>query len=182
MQELLETEIKVLLNMDHPNIVKFHSCVYDNDYINIVMELVKGESLADYLIKKRKLSEQDAKFIMYDICCATKYFHEKGIVHRDLKLLNILLTGTKHEHCDEKEDLRVKVIDFGTAFLKQGEGKIDLSTGCGTIDFMAPEILEGKPYDAKCDMWSIGVIAFFLICGLPPFLGVDDKAIARKIF
>jgi len=78
--------------------------------------------------------------------------------------------------------LRVKVIDFGTAFLKQGEGKIDLSTGCGTIDFMAPEILEGKSYDAKCDMWSIGVIAFFLICGLPPFLGVDDKAIARKIF
>ena len=99
MQELLETEIKVLLNMDHPNIVKFHSCVYDNDYINIVMELVRGESLADYLIKKRKLSEQDTKFIMYDICCATKYFHEKGIVHRDLKLLNVLLTGVKHENC-----------------------------------------------------------------------------------
>ena len=77
--------------------------------------------------------------------------------------------------------MRVKIIDFGNAFLKKGNKKIDLSTNCGTVDFMAPEIIEGIAYDKSCDIWSIGVVAYFLLSGIPPFFAKDDRAIAQKI-
>lgn len=106
--------------------------------------------------------------------CATKYYQEQNIVHRDLKLLNILVTGNDS---GVAEDLRIKIIDFGNAFM-HSDKKVDLSTNCGTVDFMAPEIIEGTKYDKSCDMWSIGVIAYFLLCGMPPFFAKDDRAIA----
>jgi len=100
---------------------------------------------------------------------AIKYFHSKGIVHRDLKLDNIMLQGL------HTNDLRVKLIDFGMSKLTgQGNKKINLSTYCGTIDFIAPEIFEGTGYDKMCDIWSIGVIAYFMLSGMPPFEGKDD--------
>ena len=93
MQELLNSEIQIVLEMDHPNIVKFYQCVYDNTYINIVMELVKGTTLSDYLLdqKNNKIPEAECKIILRQAMHAIKYFHGKGIVHRDLKLDNILI-------------------------------------------------------------------------------------------
>ena len=78
-------------------------------------------------------------------------------------------------------DLRIKLIDFGMSKLINPIKKIDLSTYCGTIDFIAPEVFEGTGYDEKCDIWSIGVIAFFMVSGLPPFLGKDDVEVKSKI-
>jgi serine/threonine protein kinase len=63
----------------------------------------------------------------------------------------------------------------------KGKKKIEMKTYCGTIDFMAPEVIEGESYDSSCDIWSIGVIAYFMLSGTPPFLGVDDKEIKRNI-
>lgn len=102
---------------------------------------------------------------------AIKYFNSKGIVHRDLKPDNIIVMGYD---TGDLADLRIKLIDFGMSKLFNPSNKIDLSTYCGTIDFIAPEIFEGTGYDEKCDIWSIGVIAFFMLSGLPPFLGKDD--------
>ena len=102
---------------------------------------------------------------------AVKYFHNKGIVHRDLKPDNILLVGH-----DDSHDLRVKVIDFGMA-KAVGNKKLNLDTYCGTIDFIAPEIFEGSGYGSECDLWSLGVIAFFMLSGMPPFLGKNDRAV-----
>ena len=164
--------------MDHPNIVKFYSCQYDNKYINIVMELVNGMPLSDYLLMKKIIPEDECKLILYHVMCAIKYFHSKGIVHRDLKLDNIMISG--YESGDITE-LKVKLIDFGMSKLTQGNKKINLSTYCGTIDFIAPEVLEGTNYDQKCDIWSIGVIAFFLLSGVPPFMGKDEVEIERNI-
>ena len=95
MQELLQSEIQIVLKLDHPNIVKFYQCVYDNHYINIVMELVNGIPLSDYLIDKRGgcIPEDECALIMYHVLCAIKYFHSEGIVHRDLKLDNIMISG-----------------------------------------------------------------------------------------
>jgi serine/threonine protein kinase len=74
------------------------------------------------------------------------------------------------------------MIDFGMSKLTgKGNKKINLSTYCGTIDFIAPEIFEGQGYDKMCDIWSLGVIAYFMLSGQPPFIGKDDIAIKTKI-
>ena len=105
---------------------------------------------------------------------AIKYFHARGIVHRDLKLDNIMIEGVN------QSDIRVKLIDFGMSKHTNNK-KIDLTTYCGTIDFMAPEVFDGQNYDLSCDIWSIGVIAYFILSGAPPFMGKDDVEIQRKI-
>mmetsp|Transcript_39304 Transcript_39304/g.60029 ORF Transcript_39304/g.60029 Transcript_39304/m.60029 type:complete len:212 (+) Transcript_39304:705-1340(+) len=110
---------------------------------------------------------------------AIKYFHSKDIVHRDLKLDNILIMGYD---TGEPSDLRVKLIDFGMSkFTKKGNKKINLNTYCGTIDFIAPEVFEGTSYNLSCDIWSIGVIAYFMLAGKPPFIGKDEQQIQQKI-
>jgi serine/threonine protein kinase len=181
MQKYLELEILIVFEMDHPNIIKFHQCVYDNVYLNIVMELVQGTTLADYLetFPHFKVPEDKCQIILRQVLNAIKYFHSRGIVHRDLKLGNILLQGAES---GRNEDLIVKLIDFGMSkFTKKGNKKINLSTYCGTIDFIAPEVFQGTGYDDKCDMWSIGVIAFFMLSGSPPFMGKNDLHIQKKI-
>jgi serine/threonine protein kinase len=77
-----------------------------------------------------------------------------------------MMTG---EYKDEENDINAKLIDFGMSKLTTGSKKINLNTHCGTIDFMAPEVLEGKTYNEMADIWSIGVIAYFMLAGMPPF-------------
>lgn len=168
------------MELDHPNIVKIYQCVYDNKYINIVMELVDGIPLSDYMMskKEKRIPEEECQILLFQIMCAIKYFHSKGIVHRDLKLENIMVLGTESGN---PQDLMIKVIDFGMSKLSQSNKKINLSTYCGTIDFIAPEVFEGKFYDQSCDLWSIGVIAYFMLSGMPPFLGQNDIEIEQKI-
>lgn len=115
---------------------------------------------------------------------AIKYFHSKNIVHRDLKLDNIIIIMD-----DCIEESRAKLIDFGmsklTESMKTNDNKdnmkIHLSTFCGTIDFISPEVLEGKIYDNSTDMWSVGVIAYFMLGGFPPFMGKTDKEVQKNI-
>ena len=83
------------MDVDHPNIVKFYQCVYDNKYINIVMELVEGQPLSNYLIKNEKLPEKHCQIIMRQFMHAIKYVHSRGIVNRDLKLDNVMISGTE---------------------------------------------------------------------------------------
>jgi calcium-dependent protein kinase len=110
---------------------------------------------------------------------AILYFHARGIVHRDLKLDNVMIDGTG---TGDLNDIRVKMIDFGMSkFTNYGGKKINLTTYAGTLDFMAPEILEGTDYDLTCDIWSLGVIAFFCLAGKPPFMGKDDTDLVRRI-
>ena len=110
---------------------------------------------------------------------AISYLHSKGIVHRDLKLDNIMVDGLGTGNIN---DIRVKLIDFGMSkFTHHGDAKINLRTYAGTLDFMAPEILEGKDYDLNCDIWSMGVITYFMLAGFPPFMGKDDTDLVRKI-
>ena len=113
MQQLLQDEIQIVLEMDHPNIVKFHSCCYDNNYINIVMELIEGKSLTEFMVLKGgRIDENSAKMILFQVMCAIKYYHSIGIVHRDLKPDNIMISGYQ---TGQVSDLKVKLIDFGMA-------------------------------------------------------------------
>ena len=179
MIDLLESEIQVVMGMDHPNIVKFYQCVYDNDYLNIVMELVRGKPLSDYLDERKQLPEDECQIIVRQMMHAISYLHSKGIVHRDLKLDNVMIDGLETGDINK---IRVKMIDFGMSkFTHHGDTKINLTTYAGTLDFMAPEILEAKDYDLNCDIWSMGVITYFMLAGFPPFMGKDDIDLVRKI-
>ena len=110
---------------------------------------------------------------------AISYLHSKGIVHRDLKLDNVMVDGLE---TGDVNKIRVKLIDFGMSkFTRHGDKKINLSTYAGTLDFMAPEILDGVDYDLTCDIWSMGVITYFLLAGFPPFMGKDEADLIRKI-
>jgi serine/threonine protein kinase len=175
-----------MLSMDHPHITKFYKCLYDNEYINIVMELIKGVNLADYLFATKvrpgevvpRIPENICKSIMKQLMSGVKYFHAAKIVHRDLKLDNIMLMGD----VATPEKFHVKLIDFGMSKkIQQGKRKIDLNTYCGTIDFIAPEVFEGRNYDHRADLWSCGVIAYCILSGTPPFLGSTFQEIQNNI-
>lgn len=96
---------------------------------------------------------------------AIKYFHSQDIVHRDLKSDNIMVSNYDAHH---KCEMSIKIIDFGMS--KHTEKGAKLTSECGSIAYMAPEIIKGVDYDISCDLWSIGVIAYELLTGEPPFL------------
>ena len=110
---------------------------------------------------------------------AIKYCHQMKVVHRDLKLENVMITQNTLD-CGHVE-LGVKLIDFGMSKLTQGDKKINLNTYCGNIDFMSPEVLEGKNYNEKADIWPCGVMAYFMLSGMPPFAGKNEKEIENNI-
>lgn len=161
--------------MDHPNIIKIYEYFIDNRHFHLATELIAGGELFDYILDQKHLSEQMAMIIMKQLMSAINYCHQKNVVHRDLKPENMLLEqkpGPLGEH------LNIKVIDFGTSQLFQSGEK--LSTMYGTPYYIAPEVLKGS-YDAKCDVWSAGVIMYILLCGCPPFNAKKDDEIYAKI-
>lgn len=107
------------MGMEHPNIVKFHQCVYDNNYLNIVMELVRGTPLSEHLEGNNKFNEAQCQIIMRQIIRAILYFHAKNIVHRDLKLDNVMIEGLE---TGDIKDIRVKLIDFGVSKFTNNDG------------------------------------------------------------
>ncbi|KAK1229124.1 hypothetical protein PQX77_007829 [Marasmius sp. AFHP31] len=137
-------------------------------YIWIVTELCSGGELFDYLAEKGRLTEDETRFLFGQICLAVAYLHDKGIVHRDLKLENVLLD----ERC------RVKLGDFG--FTREYERGALMETFCGTTGYAAPEMLQCQRYlGPEVDIWSLGVILYCLLTGMLPF-DDDDEAVMRE--
>ena len=168
--ELAKTEIDILKICQHPNIVKLYDVFDNSDYIYIVMEYCSGGDLFSYIEKRNyKLNESKAAEIIHKLSMAVYYLHSYGIIHRDLKPENILMT-------DESENADIRLLDFGLSKI------IGPNEKClepfGTLSFVAPEVLKGKPYDKSVDLWSIGIIAYLLLCGFLPF---DDEHSEREI-
>ena len=165
---LLKAEIEILRTVDHPNVVKIYETYMDQTHFYIVMEYCEGGELFDHIMDGGKFSEQDAARIVAKVIGALQHLHELNICHRDLKPENIIL---------ERGTGDVKIIDFGLSTIVQDK---DLSTRVGTPYYVAPEVLRGK-YSMKCDMWSVGVIVYTMLCGYPPFHGDDNIAIFKQI-
>eukprot|EP00753_Platysulcus_tardus_P001367 PLAT11303.1.p1 GENE.PLAT11303.1~~PLAT11303.1.p1 ORF type:complete len:444 (+),score=176.33 PLAT11303.1:67-1332(+) len=159
--EALGEEIAVMKSLDHPNIVSMVDFFETRKMYYIVMELISGGELFDYLVEQERFTEKRARHIFLQFCDTVSYCHRLGIVHRDLKPENLLLTS-------KDDDCIVKVADFGFARFKH-PGEATLTTICGTPGYIAPEILEGAPYTEAVDVWSLGVILYCMLCGYPPF-------------
>ena len=148
--------------IDHPNITRMIAVFDELEYYILVFELLQGGDLAEnFNAEYDDVSEEDIQGLITPLFDAVTYCHDLGIVHRDLKPENILLT------CSELKEATVKICDFGLS--RQVRADFKARTVAGTPNYIAPEILQCKPYDEKCDYWSLGVILFLLLSGSLPF-------------
>jgi calcium-dependent protein kinase len=170
-QATMLSEINILRSLDHPNIVKIFEYFEDEKRFYIVTEHIQGGELFDEIIARGKFNEQDAGVLMKQLLSCVAYCHDRDIVHRDLKPENVLLEASK-------EFDQIKVIDFGTA-MRHKPGSF-LKDTIGTPYYIAPEVLLHK-YSKQCDIWSLGVILYITLSGIPPFNGGSDSEIMNAI-
>jgi serine/threonine protein kinase len=172
-KELVRIEIGILKLCHHPNIVRLLDHLENNDYIYIITEYIEGGTLGQYFKKKKfNFSERQATNIMMQIANGVKYLQQYGIVHRDLKPDNIMIT--------QQNDYGViKIMDFGLSkIVSPNERMVD---GYGTLSYVAPEVLLRTPYNKEVDIWSLGVILFYMLSGKLPFRGRKEQEVAEKI-
>jgi len=172
--DLIRTEIDLMKLFRHPNIVKLIDHFECSEYIYIVMPCYEGGNLIDYLESKNKtLSEKLIAKIIYCIGSVIKYINSYGVIHRDLKPENIMLADKS------SENPQIRIIDFGLTRTLAADEK--LADGFGTITYVAPEVLTRKPYNKQIDIWSMGIILYFLLSGGKlPFDDEDEEKIAKK--
>lgn len=165
-------EISIMKELEHPNIVRLYETFEDNENIYLVMELCSGGELFDQIIKAGFFSEREAAVAVKQMLNAVFYLHTHKICHRDLKPENFLLSAPSI-------DSELKLIDFGLSS-RIPETSVPMTTKSGTPYYVAPEVLGGR-YNEKCDLWSIGVLAYVLLCGYAPFNGANDKEILLRV-
>ncbi|KAI7902035.1 kinase-like domain-containing protein [Cokeromyces recurvatus] len=163
-------EASIMLLLHHPYIVSLKEMVILDPYYYLFMEYVNGGQLLDYIISHGKLKEKQARRFGRQILSALDYCHRNSIVHRDLKIENILISQTGN----------IKIIDFGLSNLFSPQSS--LNTFCGSLYFAAPELLNAKAYTGpEVDVWSFGVVLYVLVCGKVPFDDQNMPALHAKI-
>ena len=181
--EMLETELSTLQKTDHPNVIQFHEIFRDDTHIHFVMEFCSGGDLFEYLMDREFLDEVESCFMIIKLISAIQHLHERNICHRDLKIENILLESSIRENTGKKGKFQkypnIKLIDFGLSKILNSSTE-RMKTKLGTPYYVSPEILMGD-YDKNCDMWSVGVICYVLLCGCPPFNANNELKLFSKI-
>ncbi|KMT15203.1 hypothetical protein BVRB_3g063140 [Beta vulgaris subsp. vulgaris] len=171
--EDVRREVKILRALTgHKNLVQFYEAYEDDENVYVVMELCQGGELLDRILSRGgKYSEEDAKAVMVQILSVVAYCHLQGVVHRDLKPENFLFTS-------KDDNSPLKAIDFGLSdYVKPDERLNDI---VGSAYYVAPEVLH-RAYGTEADMWSIGVIAYILLCGSRPFWARTESGIFRAV-
>ncbi|KAG4088454.1 Pkinase-domain-containing protein [Neocallimastix lanati (nom. inval.)] len=159
-QAKLEREINILQNLDHPNIVRLFDVIETEKYIGIVMAYANGGELFEYISENQYLSEEESAKFFIQLLDGVQYLHSRHIVHRDLKLENLLL--------DQKGD--IIITDFGFANNSRKNPSGLLSTSCGSPCYAAPELVINDNYIGEAaDIWSCGIILYAMLCGYLPF-------------
>lgn len=164
-------EINTLRGLDHPNIIKIFEYFEDEKRFYIVTEHIQGGELFEEIIGRGKFNERDAALLMKRLLSCIAYCHSHNIMHRDLKPENVLLEANK-------EFDTIKVIDFGTALAFKASQTF--KDTIGTPYYIAPEVLNHN-YGKECDIWSLGVMCYIFLSGIPPFNGGTDSEIMSSI-
>jgi calcium-dependent protein kinase len=167
----LMKEVSILKLLDHPHIIRIFEVFRNKDKLFIVTELCTGGELFDRIKELKRFTENMAAKYMAEIVSAVMHCHERGVVHRDLKPENLLFESIRH-------DARLKLIDFGTSHVMVNDRKMTRLTG--SHYYIAPEVIGGS-YDEKCDVWSLGVILYIMLVGMPPFNGRTEAEILSRV-
>jgi calcium/calmodulin-dependent protein kinase I len=169
--ECLVNEIKIMRILDHPNIIKLHKVYESKNYVKLILDYCPHGNLLKRLLKRQHLSEDVTKSLARNLLETLAYIHSLGIIHRDIKLENILMASD----CD---DSVIKIADFGlSCFVTQTH-----DWKSGSPGYVAPEILCDKKYNQKVDVFSTGVVIYALLSGSLPFTGRNADEILTKNF
>ncbi|KAJ3179610.1 Serine/threonine-protein kinase plk4 [Geranomyces variabilis] len=171
MTRRVANEVEVHWQLHHPSILELYNYFEDNSYVYLVMEICQNGELYQYIHhRKCPLTEPEARGVVAQVVRGLLYLHAHGIIHRDLKLSNLLLT----------ENLDVKIADFGLA-VKLNELDGEQKTMCGTPNYISPEIISRLPYGLTSDVWSLGCMVVTLLTGKPPFESKAVKSTLDKV-
>ena len=173
----IKDEIEILKTLDHPDIVRIIESFNTKDSYVLVTEYCEGGELFDQV--RNQLSETQIAVIFRQLLSGLAYLHSHNIVHRDLKLENILIHETEKSKTTGEDLFNIKIIDFGTARIFDNKKRKPQSI-VGSSYYIAPEVLKQK-YNKECDLWSVGVILYMFIVGHAPFDGCDDDEITDNI-
>ncbi|XP_061903508.1 death-associated protein kinase 2 isoform X2 [Entelurus aequoreus] len=169
----VEQEVEVIQVLQHPNIVALKDVFECRSEVVLILEIVSGGELFDFIAEKENLTEDEAIQFMKQILDGLGFMHNKNIAHFDLKPENIMLSDKACPHPI------IKLIDFGLAHhFSSGE---EYRSSSGTPQYIAPEMINGEALSTAADMWSIGVITYILLSGLSPFQGDSDEETLKNV-
>ncbi|KAJ1398475.1 Serine/threonine-protein kinase, active site [Sesbania bispinosa] len=151
----LRREMEIQSSLRHPNILRLYGWFHDDDRVFLILEYAHNGELYRELRKKGHLTEKQAATYILSLTRALAYCHEKHVIHRDIKPENLLLD---HEG-------RLKIADFGWSV----QSRSKRHTMCGTLDYLAPEMVENKAHDYAVDNWTLGILCYEFLYGVPPF-------------
>ncbi|XP_011500185.1 PREDICTED: calcium/calmodulin-dependent protein kinase type II alpha chain isoform X7 [Ceratosolen solmsi marchali] len=169
----LEREARICRKLQHPNIVRLHDSIQEENYHYLVFDLVTGGELFEDIVAREFYSEADASHCIQQILESVHHCHYNGVVHRDLKPENLLLAS-------KAKGAAVKLADFGLAIEVQGDFQAWYGFA-GTPGYLSPEVLKKESYGKPVDIWACGVILYILLVGYPPFWDEDQHRLYAQI-
>jgi serine/threonine protein kinase len=164
------TEKQILTSISHPFIMKMHYSFTTKNYINIVLDFCPGGELFFHIVKKRRFSENVARFYIAEIILAIEHLHDNNILYRDLKPENVLLDYDGH----------IKLTDFGLSALNFTKNSVS-NIFCGSPEYMPPEMIQKQNYNRMIDYYAIGALLYEMIAGIPPFYSRRRKELFYNI-
>ncbi|KAJ3390542.1 Serine/threonine-protein kinase par-1 [Chytriomyces hyalinus] len=168
----LQLEVQLMMRLDHPNVINLYSIMETEDECFVVMEYASGGELIEYIAARNYLSEREARKFFRQIISAMDHCHLASVVHRDLKLENLLLNDSKD----------ILISDFGLGRTYDPDVQEYLKTFCGTPNYAAVELISGIPYNGiKSDIWAMGVALYVMMTGKTPFTGATISQLYTKI-
>ncbi|KAL5727140.1 non-specific serine/threonine protein kinase [Ranunculus cassubicifolius] len=167
LQHQLRREMQIQSTLNHPNILRLFGWFHDDERIFLILEYAHGGELYKLLQKFGHLSEKQAATYILSLTKALAYCHEKNVIHRDIKPENLLLDFRG----------RLKIADFGWSVQSTNKRK----TMCGTLDYLAPEMVENKDHDYSVDTWTLGILCFEFLYGFPPFEAENQNDTFKRI-
>uniref|UniRef100_A0A0D9VZE1 Aurora kinase n=1 Tax=Leersia perrieri TaxID=77586 RepID=A0A0D9VZE1_9ORYZ len=163
----LRREIEIQHGLDHPNVLRLFAWFHDAERVVLVLEYAARGELYKLLRTVRRFSERTAATYVASLAAALAYCHKKQVIHRDIKPENLLLDI----------EGRLKIADFGWAV----QSNAKRHTLCGTIDYLAPEMIEKKAHDHAVDNWTLGILCYEFLYGSPPFEAAEQDDTFRRI-